>query len=154
MPSFKLRNQAEPEAYQLLALYTSVIHLETNVVARPSTTLCFRANIPLLGRVAPFSTAIDVPQRLARLNLLSTPSVIGVPHVRRWLDGRHEFQRDISNTNNTNKRSGYSHVPGATDNDTADENVDYSMHKEVSVGLFPYLKKTTIAKLIASRSIA
>lgn len=65
-----------------------------------------------------------VPSHMTDLDLLSTPTLVGLAHVGRRLDGGDEFKDNVSDTGESNNAAGDIAKDVAMDQDGADENVD------------------------------
>lgn len=61
------------------------------------------------------------------LDLLGTPSLIGLAHIGRWLDGGHEFQRSVYNARESDDGARYVSCPVKREQERADEDVDYGL---------------------------
>jgi hypothetical protein len=60
------------------------------------------------------------------LDLLSAPAWVSFPHVGGRFDGRHEFQSDISETNDADDRTGDDAEDVVVQHEGSDEDVDLS----------------------------
>ena len=60
-----------------------------------------------------------------KLNLLGTPSSVCVPHVCRGFDRRNEFEDYVADANDADNETCDPLPPGITNDDRADEDVDF-----------------------------
>lgn len=64
---------------------------------------------------------------IADLNLLSSPTGVGVPHVRRRLNAGNKFERNVSDSDQHDERTIEVLPPFVTHDDASHEDVDYSV---------------------------
>ena len=83
----------------------------------PSTTLDF----PSTYTSTPCSTRLD----LFAIHLLGTPALVGLAHVRWGFDGWDEFQHQVSDTGEANKRTGNVPQHAVMQQDRSDKDIDW-----------------------------